>query len=319
LNPLERVRLGTTNIYLTRLGLGGAGFGGGIYGAVTDSEADTTIGEAIQLGIRYIDTAPLYGKGRSETRLGRYFASHGKPADLVLSTKVGRILRPESEAALEPLYDYTREGTLKSFESSLQRLGLDAVDILNIHDPDDHYDVAISQAYKTLIELRQSGRVKAIGAGMNQWEMELRFAQEGDFDCFLQAGKYTLLDQSADEKFLPYCQDKGIGVIAGAPFNYGVLAADLRHGATPSSRYVAPALVEKARKIDAVCARHDVPLRAAALQFIVAHPTITSVIPGAQSRQEMEENFELIKRDIPQKLWDDLKQEKLIPERSFTP
>ena len=303
---------------MTRLGLGGGPLGDA-YGPITDSEADSTIAKATGLGIRYVDTAPLYGRGRSESRLGRYFASHGKPADLVLSTKVGRILRPESGGVLEPLYDYTSQGVQKSFESSLQRLGLDKVDILYMHDPDDHYEEAISQAYKTLAEFRQTGRVKAIGAGMNQWEMELRFAQEGDFDCFLQAGKYTLLDQSAGEKFLPYCQERGIGVVAGAPFSYGILAADLRHGATPSSGFVAPVLVEKARKIDAVCARHDVPLRAAALQFVLAHPAVVSVIPGARTQKEVQENLELIKHDIPGRLWDDLKREKLIPEKSFVP
>jgi D-threo-aldose 1-dehydrogenase len=317
LNPLERIRVGSTDLRVTRLGLGGAALGGA-YGPITDSEADSTIEKAIGLGIRYIDTAPLYGKGQSEDRLGHYFASHGKPSDLIISTKVGRILRPGSGDP-EPLYDYTSQGVLRSFESSLQRLGLDAVDILYIHDPDDHYEEAISQAYKALAELRQTGRVKAIGAGMNQWEMELRFAQEGDFDCFLQAGKYTLLDQSAGARFLPYCQERGIGVVAGAPFSYGILAADLRHGAVPSSRFVDPALVEKARKIDAVCARHGVPLRAAALQFILAHPAIVSVIPGARTHEEMQENFGLIEYDIPNKLWDDLKQERLIPEKSVVP
>jgi D-threo-aldose 1-dehydrogenase len=285
---------------------------------VTDAEADATITEAIGLGIRYIDTAPLYGKGRSESRLGRYFATHNKPADLVFSTKVGRIIRQGAEADQELLYDYSDAGVRKSFEGSLQRLGTDTIDILYIHDPDDHYQEAISQAYKTIAELRAGGRVKAIGAGMNQWEMELRFAQEGDFDCFLQAGKYTLLDQSAAEKFLPYCQEKGIGVVIGAPFAYGALAADLRHGALPAVSLPA-ATLERALKIDAVCARHDVPLKAAALQFILAHPAVTSVIPGSQTKEEMRQNFELIGYKIPGGLWDDLKQERLIPESTPTP
>ncbi len=318
MDPLERRSLGDSGLRVTSLGLGGAGLGD-IYGPVTDSEAVSTVARAVTLGIRYVDTAPLYGNGRSETRVGRYFASHGKPADLVISTKVGRIARPESGGRQEPLPDYTSEGALKSFGDSMQRLGLDAVDILYIHDPDDYYEQAITGAYKALAELRQTGRVRAIGAGMNQWEMEMRFAKEGDFDCFLQAGKYTLLDQSAQEKFLPYCQERGIGVVAGAPFSYGILAADLRHGATPSSRFVAPALVEKARGMDAVCARHDVPLRAVALQFILAHPAISSVIPGARNEKEMQENFDLIKLDIPASLWDDLKREKLIPEKSLVP
>ncbi|MDA4113387.1 MAG: aldo/keto reductase [Thaumarchaeota archaeon] len=319
MDPLERKRVGHTSLLVTRLGIGGAPLGNE-YRSVTDMEVDATITEAIGRGIRYIDTAPLYGRGRSESRLGRYFATHRKPADLVLSTKVGRILRQEGGAGDQaPLYDYSEEGVRKSFESSLQRLGPDmTIDILYIHDPDEHYQEAISQAYKALAELRATGRVKAIGAGMNQWEMELRFAREGDFDCFLQAGKYTLLDQSADEKFLPYCQEKGIGVIIGAPFGYGVLATDLRHGARPVVS-VPAATLERALEIDAVCARHDVPLRAAALQFILAHPAITSVIPGSQTKEEMHENFEMIQYDIPGELWDDLKQEKLIMETAPTP
>jgi D-threo-aldose 1-dehydrogenase len=317
LDALERKRIGHTSVYVTRLGLGGAPLGNA-YRTVTDTEVDATITEALGLGIRYIDTAPLYGKGRSETRLGRYFATHKKPADLVFSTKVGRIIRQGAEADQELLYDYSDAGVRKSFEGSLQRLGTDSMDILYIHDPDDHYQEAISQAYKTLAELRASGKVKAIGAGMNQWEMELRFAQEGNFDCFLQAGKYTLLDQSAAEKFLPYCQERGISVVIGAPFAYGVLAADLRHGALPLVS-VSPAVLEKALKIDAICARHDVPLRAAALQFILAHPAVTSVIPGSQTKEEMSENFRMIQHDIPDGLWDDLKQEKLISESAPTP
>jgi D-threo-aldose 1-dehydrogenase len=318
LDPLERVRVGSTGLQVTRLGLGGGPLGDA-YGPVTDAEAFDSVSKALDLGIRYIDTAPLYGRGRSETRLGQYFASHKRPGDLVLSTKVGRILRPTSDPEQEPLFDYSVEGVKASLDSSVKRLGRDIIDIVYIHDPDDHYQQAITQAYKVLAELRKTGEIKAIGAGMNQWEMELRFAQEGEFDCFLQAGKYTLIDQSADEKFLPYCKDHDIGVVIGAPFNYGVLAADLRHGAQPSSRYVDPALVEKARKIDAVCAKHGVTLRAAALQFILAHPAIISVIPGARTPAEVRENFDSIKGNTPKALWNDLKQEGLIPENSPTP
>jgi D-threo-aldose 1-dehydrogenase len=318
LDALERKRVGNTSLLITRLGLGGAPLGNE-YSPVTDGEVDATITEALGLGIRYIDTAPLYGRGRSESRLGRYFAAHEKPADLVMSTKVGRILRQGAGTTDQaPLYDYSEEGVRKSFEGSLQRLGTEVIDILYIHDPDEHYQEAISQAYRTLAGLRATGLVKAIGAGMNQWEMELRFAREGDFDCFLQAGKYTLLDQSAAEKFLPYCQEKKIGVMIGAPFGYGVLAADLRRGVLPAGS-VPLATLEKALKIDGVCARHDVPLKAAALQFILAHPAVTSVIPGSQTKEEMRQNFEMMRFDIPSGLWDDLKQEKLIMESAPTP
>lgn len=318
MDALERKRVGNTSLLITRLGLGGAPLGNE-YSPVTDGEVDATITEALGLGIRYIDTAPLYGRGRSESRLGRYFAAHEKPADLVMSTKVGRILRQGAGTTDQaPLYDYSEEGVRKSFEGSLQRLGTEVIDILYIHDPDEHYQEAISQAYRTLAGLRATGLVKAIGAGMNQWEMELRFAREGDFDCFLQAGKYTLLDQSAAEKFLPYCQEKKIGVMIGAPFGYGVLAADLRRGVLPAGS-VPLATLEKALKIDGVCARHDVPLKAAALQFILAHPAVTSVIPGSQTKEEMRQNFEMMRFDIPSGLWDDLKQEKLIMESAPTP
>jgi D-threo-aldose 1-dehydrogenase len=318
LDPLERKRVGRTSLHLTRLGLGGAPLGNE-YRSVTDTEVDATITEAIEQGIRYIDTAPLYGRGRSESRIGHYFETRKKPSDLVLSTKVGRVLRQEEGMRDQPpLYDYSKEAVRKSFEGSLQRLGPGMIDILYIHDPDEHYQEAISQAYTALAELRSTGRVKAIGAGMNQWEMELRFAQEGDFDCFLQAGRYNLLDQTADEKFLPYCKEKGIGVVVGAPFAYGILAADLRHGARPVVS-ASEATIERAKKIDSVCARHDVPLKAAALQFILAHPAVTSVIPGSQTKEEMRQNFELIQHDIPDGLWDDLKQEKLIKESAPTP
>lgn len=302
---------------MTRLGLGGGPLGG-VYSPTNDAEAEATIAEALKLGIRYIDTAPLYGKGRSETRIGRYFRTHKKPADLVLSTKVGRLLRKGEDK--EPRFDYSGAGIRRSYDESLKRLGQGIVDILYIHDPDYHYNEVMTQALKELKELRSTGAIKAIGAGMNQWEMELRLAKEGDFDCFLQAGKYTLLDQSADEEFLPYCKENGIGVVIGAPFSYGVLAADLRHGKRPGSNmYISEAMIERAVKIDAVCASHGVPLRTAALQFVLAHPAITSVIPGSQTKEEMLENLESLKRKVPSGLWDDLKQQKLIRESAPTP
>ncbi len=315
LNPLEKRRVGRTGLQVTRVGLGGGPLGG-VYGPTTDAEAEETISEALKLGIRYIDTAPLYGKGRSETRIGRYFSNHRKPADLVISTKVGRLLRDDGE----PSFDYSLTGTRKSYEESVARLGESIIDIIYVHDPDYHYNEVMTQALKVLKELRSTGAIKAIGAGMNQWEMELRLAREGDFDCFLQAGKYTLLDQGADEEFLPYCKDKGIGVVAGAPFGYGLLAGDLRNGKRPgSTMYTSEAMIDRAVKIDAVCTSHDVPLRAAALQFILAHPAITSVIPGSQTDEEMRENLESVERKIPSGLWDDLKQEKLIGENAPTP
>lgn len=316
MNPLERREIGDTGVRLTSIGLGGSAIGGE-YSPTSDTEAYHAIEKALNLGIRYVDTAPLYGAGKSEARIGHFLAKE-RPTNLVISTKVGRILVPNAEGTLTPTFNFSREAVMQSVEGSLRRLGVDSVDILYIHDPDNHYQEAISQAYKALVELRDSGRVKAIGVGMNQWEMELRFAQEGDFDCFLQAGRYNLMDQSALDKFLPYCEDKGIGIISGAPFAYGVLAADLRPGAK-LKRDVPALVLEKARKIDAICSKHDVPIKAASLQFILAHPAFCSVIPGSQTEDEVEENFDAIKYPIPRELWNELKQEKLIVENAITP
>ena len=190
-------------------------------------------------------------------------------------------------------------GALRSFQSSLDRLGLDRVDILYIHDPDDHYDRAVADTVPVLLELKAQGRVKAIGAGMNQWQMELAFARQGHFDCFLLAGRYTLLDQTALPEFLPYCVEHGISVVAGGPYNSGILAVGPREGATFNYRAASAEMMDKARRVAAVCERHRVPLRAAALQFILAHPAIASVIPGARSVAEVEENVALVEHPIP--------------------
>jgi D-threo-aldose 1-dehydrogenase len=216
-------------------------------------------------------------------------------------------------------FDFSRPGAIRSFETSLERLGLEHVDILYIHDPDNHYPQALTQTLPYLMELRAAGRVKAIGAGMNQWEMELQFAREGSFDCFLLAGRYTLLDQTALPEFLPYCVEQNISVVAGGPYNSGILAVGPREGATFNYRAASPEMMDKARAIEAVCERHQVPLRAAALQFILAHPALASVIPGARSVSEVEENVQLIEHPIPAEFWAELKQERLIAEAAPTP
>jgi D-threo-aldose 1-dehydrogenase len=181
-----------------------------------------------------------------------------------------------------------------------------------VHDPDNHYEQALTQAFPTLMELRAQGCVSAIGAGMNQWEMELQFAKEGHCDCFLLAGRYTLLDQTALPEFLPYCVEHHISVIAGGPYNSGILAVGPREGATFNYRDASAEMMDKARRINAVCERYQVPLKAAALQFILAHPAIASVIPGARSVAEVEENVRMVEYPIPAELWTDLKQHGLI-------
>src|SRR5262245_48869741 len=318
LRATDTAEIGKTGLRVTRLGLRGVALSGAPpatdpHQPAPEDEAVALIEKSLALGVNYLDTAPMYGVGQSEERYGR--ALRGVPRDrYVLSTKVGRVLHPAEpgSARMAWSFDFSRTGALGSFESSLGRLGLDRVDILFIHDPDEHYDRAVAETVPVLLELRAKGRVKAIGAGMNQWQMELAFARLGHFDCFLLAGRYTLLDQTALPEFLPYCVEHGIAVVAGGPYNSGLLAVGPREGATFNYRAAAPDMMDKARRIAAVCERHRAPLKAAALQFILAHPAIASVIPGARSLAEVEENAMMVEYPIPTALWAELKQTGLI-------
>ena len=320
----DRVEIGRTGLRVTRLGLGGVALSGAPPATdpqrlTPEDEAVALIQRSLALGLNYLDTAPMYGVGGSETRYGQ--ALRGVARDrYVLSTKVGRVLRPGPEAGpMTWAFDFSQAGARASFASSLERLGLERVDILFVHDPDDHCEQALTQTFPVLMELRAQGRVTAIGAGMNQWQMELRFAREGHCDCFLLAGRYTLLDQSALPEFLPYCTERGIGVIAGGPYNSGILAVGPRAGATFNYRAASPEMLDKAARIAGVCERHHVPLRAAALQFILAHPAIVSVIPGARSLAEVEENARMVELPIPAALWTELKESGLIAVAAPTP
>jgi D-threo-aldose 1-dehydrogenase len=332
MDPLERVALGRTELTVTRVGLGTAPLGG-LFQDVADDEARATIDRAWEVGLRLFDTAPLYGHGRSERRLGAALARRSRD-DFVLATKVGRLLRagaPADDSQLSggterwkglppenPVFDFSYGGVLRSVEESLVRLGLDRVDVVHIHDPDDHYDEALDGAYRALDRLRSEGVIGAVGAGMNQVELPLRFAREADFDCFLLAGRYTLLDQSALGELLPLCLERGIAVILGGVYNSGILA-DPRPGATYDYSVAPPRLLERARAVEAVCARHGVPLKAAAIQFPVAHPAVTSLLVGARSVAELEENLELLRADIPGALWDDLRVDGLLSAEAPTP
>ncbi len=320
----DTAEIGRTGLRVSRLGLGGVALSGAPPATdpqqtTAEAEAVTLIRRSLALGLNYLDTAPMYGVGQSERRYAEALRGVDR-GRYVLSTKVGRVLDPTEPGSsrLAWSFDFSRQGALRSFQSSLERLGLARVDILFIHDPDDHYERAVAETVPVLLELRAAGRVTAIGAGMNQWQMELAFAQQGHFDCFLLAGRYTLLDQTALPEFLPYCVDHGISVIAGGPYNSGILAVGPREGATFNYRAAAPEMMDKARRIGAVCERHRVPLKAAALQFILAHPAIASVIPGARSVAEVEENVALVEHPIPGALWAELKHEGLIAEAAPT-
>ncbi len=321
----DTAEIGRTGLRVTRLGLGGVALSGAP--PATDpqrpseeDEAVSLIQRSLALGLNYPDTAPMYGVGESERRYGR--ALRGVPrSGYVLSTKVGRVLRPDPAGTGKTTwaFDFSREGARASFVSSLERLGLDRVDIVFVHDPDDHYQAALAGAYPVLTELRAEGKIRAIGAGMNQWQMELAFAREGASDCFLLAGRYTLLDQSALPEFLPYCVERGISVVAGGPYNSGILAVGPREGATFNYRAASAEMMDKAARIAAVCERRQVPLRAAALQFILAHPAVASVIPGARSVAEVEENVRLVETPIPAPFWAELKERGLIDSAAPTP
>jgi D-threo-aldose 1-dehydrogenase len=327
MDPFELVQVGTTRLQVTRLGMGGAPLGSLFTEAENQVALDTVV-KGYDLGVRYFDTAPLYGRGNSETYMGRVLA--GIPRDsFVLSSKVGRVLnRVESQAVsdlpagsppFEPVFDFSRDGVLRSLEESLQRLGLDHIDIAYIHDPDDHYQQAIDQAFPTLAELRSQGVIGAIGAGMNQWQALARFARDGDFDCFLLAGRYTLLDHSGLEELLPLCQERDISVVLGGPYNSGILASDLQSESTYFYRETPPDVLDRARQIKAICDRYAVPLKAAALQFGLAHPAVAATIPGPRSPAELEENVKMVGHRIPPDLWAELKAARLIPEHAPEP
>lgn len=330
--PTDRARIGQTDLEVTRLGLGTAPIGN-LLREVPEEDARGAFKAAFEAGVRYVDTAPFYGYGLAENRVGR--ALQGKNRDdFVISTKVGRLIRPGRRTGTE-LYDgdqsfylanpemccvldYSYDGIMRSHEDSLKRLGLDRVDILHIHDPDEHFDPAVKGAYKALARLRTDGAIKAVSAGMNQWEMLSRFMDHGDFDCFLLAGRYSLLDQTALPEFLPKCVQRGVSVILGGVFNSGLLA-DPKPGITFNYVAAPQELIEQAIRIGKVCERHGVPLKAAALQFPLAHPAVASVLTGVRSAAEFQENERLFRLSIPDDMWRELKAEGLLAEAAPAP
>jgi D-threo-aldose 1-dehydrogenase len=277
------------------LGLGCAPLGG-LYSPVSEDDARATIDRAWELGLRAFDTAPLYGSGLSEQRVGAALRERPRH-QFILSTKVGRLLR-----AGEPVFDFSYDGALRSLEESLERLGLDRVDVVLIHDPDDHADDALAGAYPALERLRAEGVVGAIGVGMNQWEIPARFVRETDIDCVLLAGRYTLLDRSGERELLPLCAERNVDVIAAGVFNSGVLAGGGHYDDAPAP----PEVLERARRLAETCARHGVPLEAAAVQFPLRHPAVTRVLVGCRSAAEVEEDVRLARLELPAELWSDL-------------
>jgi aryl-alcohol dehydrogenase-like predicted oxidoreductase len=309
---VEWATLGRSGLPVTRLGFGGAPIGG-LYSAVSDSDAEESLRAAWAMGVRLFDTAPHYGAGRSEQRLGRFLA--GLPRDeYVVSTKVGRLLVDThehdgdifaDEPARRRVRDYSAEGVYRSIAASLERTGLDRFDIVLIHDPDDAMTEAIEQAYPALHRLREQGAVRAIGAGMNQTPALVRFVEETDMDCVLVAGRYSLLDRRAADDLLPACERRGTGVIVGGVFNSGVLARPEAQ-ATYDYAPVEAAQLRRALRLREVCDRYGVPLAAAALQFPLRHPAVTTALVGVRSADEVAQNMALSNMPIPAELWPEL-------------
>ena len=316
MDPSARVPLGRTSLRVSRLSLGGAPIGG-LPEERGKETADAIIRRAYELGIRAFDTAPLYGSGKSERWMGAALRQLPRE-EIVVATKVGRLIRPDDSGKERPVFDFSYDGVMRSAEESLERLGLDRVDVLHIHDPDKHYDEALSGAYKALDRLRSEGTIGAVGAGMNQQEMPARFARDGKFDCFLLAGRYTLLDQVGLKELLPLCAEQGIGIYVGGVYNSGILA-NPAEGATFNYKPATPEWLEKAQRLKAVCDRTGVPLQAAAIQFPTAHPAISTVLTGVRSVAELEENERMFRYEVPAALWADLRAEGLLPEGAPTP
>ena len=311
---------------MTRLGLGTAPLAG-LFEAVPEKQALAVIERSWEAGIRFYDTAPLYGHGLAEIRVGK--ALRRKPREeLTLASKVGRLLRagapPEPGQSfvgtppVNPVFDFSYDGAMRSVDESLERLQLRRIDILHIHDPDDHHDEALNGAYRALDRLRSDGVIGAVSAGMNQAEMLTRFAREANFDCFLLAGRYTLLEQGALTELLPVCLEKGVAVIAGGVYNSGVLA-DPKPGAHYNYQAAPAELIERAQRIGAVCARHAVPIKAAAIQFPLGHPAVTCVVVGCRSVAQLDESIAMFELAIPPAMWQELKHEGLLAPETPTP
>jgi D-threo-aldose 1-dehydrogenase len=314
--------LGRSAVAVTPIGFGGAPIGN-LFDEVDDATAAGAVSAAWEAGVRFFDTAPHYGLGLSERRLGRTLA--GRPrAGYTISTKVGRLLVPDDGGGGDPegfavpathrrVWDFSAGGVRRSLEESLDRLGLDRVDVALLHDPDDHWRQAVDEAYPALQELRAAGVVGAIGAGMNQWRMLADLVRSTDLDAVLVAGRYTLLDQSALDVLLPLCEARGVSVIAAGVFNSGLLAtAEPLPGAAYDYAPGPPALVERARRIAAVCRRNGVTLPQAALAFPRGHPAVTTVLVGMRSAAEVASNLAMAASPVPAELWEELVAEGLL-------
>lgn len=333
MNPFERRRLGRSGVELPLLGFGAAPLGE-LFTRVAEADAEATLGAAWDAGVRYFDTAPWYGRGQSEHRVGRFLYRQPR-RELILSTKVGRILRAPAAPErfdtgfwagglhFEHHFDFSYDGVMRSYEDSLQRLGMNRVDMLVIHDIDiwhqgSELNVSAKLAqlanggFRALSDLKAAGRIRAIGAGINELGMIPRLLGSFDLDFFLLALRYTLGEQDTLETELPLCVARDVGLIIGAVFNSGLYATGPVANAKYNYADPTAAQFAKVSRVAAVCARHDVPLAAAALQFPLLHPQVTCVIPGALQPEQVATNIAHLQRSIPADLWSELKHEGLL-------
>ena len=328
------------SIGFTELGFGTAPLGN-LYRAVSEADAQKTLDAAWKAGIRYFDTAPLYGLGLAETRLN-HFLRGKKRDDYVISTKVGRLLEvcpPEQRTGIgkffdtpsrKERYDYSYVGVMRSIEFSLERLGIDSIDILFAHDidvfthgteaaRDAHVLAFMGGGYNALRKLRDEKVIKAFGAGINEWQVAETLTRAGDFDIFLLAGRYTLLEQEALESFLPLCEERGVGIVLGGPYNSGILAVGPKKGAMYNYEPASEAIIDRVKKIERVCKAHKVKLAEAALRFPLHHPSVVSVIPGGVSPREVALNAKTMDAKLPKDLWKSLKAEGLLHSSAPVP
>lgn len=327
---------------VTTIGLGGTGLGN-MYTAVDPQDAMATVHAAFDRGIRYFDTAPVYGFGLSETRLGQAVRTLPRE-EIVISSKVGYDLVPIPQSELKPAlwatpaamradFDYSRDAVMRSIEGSLKRLGIDRIDMVSIHDPDEalhfgpgedpyarsRFKEAMDGAYPALDDLRRQGVIKAVGVGINQWQMLSDFVVAGQFDYFLLAGRYTLLEQDALATFLPLCEERNVAIVVGGGYNSGILATGAVEGAHYNYSVAPEPILERVRRIEAVCRRHGVGLKAAALQFVLAHPSVATFLPGTRDVAHLVDAVDQIEQAIPAAFWQDLKREGLVREEAPVP
>jgi D-threo-aldose 1-dehydrogenase len=335
--PSQKKKFGRIDLDVTAFSFGTAPLGNFLE-PISETESQAMFETAWDAGVRLYDTAPMYGHGLSELRTGHYL--RWKPRDeYVLASKVGRVLKPAKRetigfapwadaAAFTMHFDYSYDGTMRAFEDSLQRLGLERMDLCFIHDIDrftrgdeqpEVFKRAMDGCWRALEKLRDEHVVRAIGVGVNEWEVCYEALKQRDFDGFLLAGRYTLLEQEALNGFLPLCEERGAAVLVGGGFNSGILATGARPGAKYNYSPAPAAVLEKVARIEKVCAEYRVPLPAAALQFVTAHPAIPSFIAGTRSVEQLKQNLEWFSHLIPAAFWIELKRQGLLRDDAPTP